>query len=179
MPQDKNLAQYVPSAPMVLQSQQDFVAHEKGTKYPFKATQGLGNVFKLVINSQSASVINNAYVFNVELKEAKGDTLRCGLASLIANGAIVGSAVYNVHLNPIIQSKTYDTRTRTITDMIFTGRANIDYVYPVSQIDCNIEVDGDTVRRTNSLTIYFTDVNGARIPATNSFQLCLWLYEAN
>lgn len=174
---DKNLAQYINSAPMALQSQQDFATRD-AHKEPFKQSKGVTNVFKVVLNSNSASVNNNTYTFNnVNLSDAKGGTLRCGIASIISNGNIVGTSVYNIHLNPIIQMKSFDTRTKSITDMIFSGRAGVDYIFPVGGNDCNIEIDGDTIRRTNSLSVYLTELNGVKIAATSTFQITLYLYE--
>lgn len=176
----KNLPHYVSSAPMALQSQQDFAAHQK-TKYPFKAGQGLSPVFKVILNSQSA-VVNtntNTYTFNVDLTKVEGDKLRCGIASLISNGNIVGTSVFNLHMNPLIQTRSFDSRTRGLADMVFSGRAGVDYVFPVSQVDCNIELDGDTIRQTGTLTFYFTDFNALRIAALSIWQLVLFFYEAS
>lgn len=179
MKTDKNLAQYVSSAPMALQSQQDFATRDAG-KEPFKKSKGLTPVFKLVLNSQSASVINNTYVFNnLNLSDVQGKVLRCGIASIISNSNIVGTSVYNIHLNPLVQMRSFDTRTRGVTDMIYTGRAGTDYISSVSTNDCNFEVDGDSVRRTNSLTLYFTDLNNLRIAALNTFQITFYFYSAN
>lgn len=166
------------SAPMSIQSYVGYAEHEKGTQYPFKATPTLKNVFKVVLNSNSASVNNNVYTFNnVNLTDVKGGTLRCGIASIISNGNIVGTSVYNIHLNPLIQMRSYDTRTRSISDMIFNGRAGVDYIFAVGGNDCNFEIDADAVRRTNTLQLYFTELNGLRIQATNTFQIVLWFYE--
>jgi hypothetical protein len=63
--------------------------------------------------------------------------------------------------------------------MIFTGRAGVDYVFPVNQADANLEVDAEAVRSTNSLTLYLTDLNALRILATSTFQITLYFYEAN
>jgi hypothetical protein len=179
MKHDYNLPQINSVAPMALQSQQDFVAHDK-TSYPFKATSKLSPVFKVVLNSASATVVNNTYTFNnVNFYDVTGKILRCGIASLISNGNIVGTSVFNIHLNPLVQMRTYDTLTRGITDRIFTGRAGVDYMWAVNQSDCNFEIDGDSVRRTNSLSIYFTDITGAKIAGTNTWQLTLYLYSAN
>lgn len=178
MKQEKNLSQYAPSAPMALSSYNDFVAHDK-VQYPFKPSKGPTPVFKLILNSQSASVINNTYVFNnINLSTVQGKVLRCGIASIISNGNIVGTSVYNIHINPLIQMRSFDTRTRGVTDMVFSGRPGVDYIFPVNQIDCNIEIDGDAVRRTNSLSIHFTDLNGVQIAALNTFQIVFWFYEA-
>lgn len=178
MKQDFNLPQINSVAPMALQSQQDFVAHDK-TEYPFKVSAKLTPVFKLVLNSLSASVVNNTYTFNnINFTDVQGKILRCGVASIISNGNIVGTSVFNIHMNPLVQMRTFDTFTRGITDKIFTGRAGVDYMFPVNQIDCNFEVDGDNVRRTNSLSIYFTDLNGVKIASTNTFQIVLYLYQA-
>lgn len=166
------------SAPMSLQSYAGFAERDHTAQYPFKATPAVRNVFKLILNSNSAVVNNNTYTFNnVNLSDVKGGTLRCGITSLISSGNIVGTTVYNVHMNPLIQMRSFDTRTRGITDAIFNGRAGIDYVFPVGGNDCNIEIDADAIRRTNSLTVYFTDLNGVRILATNVWQLTLWFYE--
>lgn len=167
-----------PSAPMSLQSYMEFVEHDKNTKYPFKATPSLKNVYKVVLNSNSASVNNNVHTFNnVNLTEVKGGTLRCGIASIISNGNIVGTSVYNIHLNPLLQMKSFDTRTRSITDMIFSGRAGVDYIFSIGGNDCNFEIDADAVRRTNSLSIYFTELNGVRIASLNTWQITLYFYE--
>lgn len=174
-----NLAQFAPAAPMALASYNDFVAHDK-TEYPFKASKGLSPVFKVVLNSTNANVVNNAYVFSdVNLSDATGKILRCGVQSIISSGNIVGTSVYNLHLSPLVQMRGYDSRTRSITDLLFSGRAGIDYVISVNQIDCNTEIDADTVRRTNQLSLFFTDINGNRILATNAFQVTLFFYEAN
>lgn len=178
MKQDFNLPQINSVAPKALTSYEDFVAHDK-TEYPFKASSKLTPVFKLVLNSLSASVVNNTYTFNnINFTDVQGKILRCGIASIISNGNIVGTSVFNVHMNPLVQMRTFDTFTRGITDKIFTGRAGVDYMFPVNQIDCNFEVDGDNVRRTNSLSVYFTDLNGVKIAATNTFQIVLYLYQA-
>lgn len=167
------------SAPMSLQSYLGFAEHDKSSQYPFKATAGLKNVFKVVLNSNSAILNNNVYTFNnVNFTDVKGGTLRCGIASIISNGNIVGTSVYNIHLNQLIQMRSYDTRTRGITDMIFSGRAGVDYVFSVGGNDCNFEIDADAVRRTNTLSLYFTELNGLRITALNTFQIVLWFYEA-
>jgi hypothetical protein len=122
---------------------------------------------------------NNVYTFNnVDLADVKGGTLRCGISSLISSGNIVGTSVYNVHLNPLIQMRSFDSRTRGITDLIFSARAGVDYVFPVGGNDCNFEIDCDMVRRTNTLQIYFSNLSGTRIQATNDWQLTLWFYEA-
>lgn len=179
MKKDFNLPQFAPVAPMALASQNDFVARDKA-EYPFKPSKALSPVFKVVLNSQSASVINNTYFFNnVNLSDAKGKILRCGIASIVSNGNIVGTTIYNLHLNPLVQMRGFDSRTRGITDMIFSGRAGVDYIVPVNQIDCNIEIDGEAVRSTNQLSLYFTDLNALRILATNTFQVTLYFYEAN
>jgi len=178
MKQEKNLSQYVPQAPMALASYQDFVTQDKDAMYPFKQSKGLTPVFKVVLNNQGIVLINNTYVFNVNLSQAQGKVLRCGIASIIANGNITSAPVYNLHLNPLVQMRSFDSRTRGITDMIFTGRAGVDYVFPVNQADCNFEVDAEAVRSTNSLTLYFTDINGARISALNTFQITLYFYSA-
>jgi hypothetical protein len=167
------------SAPMSLQSYMGFAEHDKSSQYPFKATQSLKNVFKVVLNSNSATLNNNVYTFNnVNLTDVKGGTLRCGIASIISNGNIVGTSVYNIHMNPLIQMRSFDSRTRSITDMIFNGRAGVDYIFAVGGNDCNFEIDGDAVRRTNSIQLYFTELNGLRIQALNTFQITLWMYEA-
>ena len=179
MKTDKNLSQFVSSAPMALSSYNEFATRDKHTE-PFKQSKGLTPVFKLVLNSQSASVINNSYIFNnLNLADAQGKVLRCGIASIISNGNIVGTSVFNIHLNPLLQARSFDTRTRGITDMIYTGRTGTDYIMRVNQQDCNFEVDGDSVRRTNSLTIYFTDLNNLKIAALNTFQITLYFYSAN
>lgn len=172
-------SQYAGSAaPMSLQSYMGFAEHQADTRYPFKATPSLKNVFKVVLNSNSASVNNNTYTFNnVNLTEVKGGTLRCGIASIISNGNIVGTSVYNVHMNPLLQMKSFDTRTRSITDMIFSGRAGVDYIFSIGGNDCNFEIDADAVRRTNSLSIYFTELNGVKIATLNTWQITLYLYE--
>lgn len=167
------------SAPMSLQSYLGFAEHDKGSQYPFQPAPKLKNVFKLLLNSNSAVVNNNTYTFNnINLTDVKGGTLRCGVACIIANGNIVGTSVFNVHLNPLIQMRGYDTRTRGISDLIFSGRAGVDYIFPVGQGDCNFEIDADAVRRTNSLSLYFTDLNGLRIATLNTWQIVLWFYEA-
>lgn len=179
MKTDKNLSQYVSSAPMALSSYNDFATRDKHNE-PFKQSKGLTPVFKLILNSQSAVNINNTYVFNnLDLSSVQGKIVRAGIASIIANGNIVGTSVFNIHLNPLIQSRSYDTRTRGITDMIYTGRAGTDYIMRVNQADCNIEIDADAVRRTNSLSIYFTDLNNLKIASTATFQITLYIYEAN
>lgn len=166
------------SAPMSLQSYLGFAEHDK-TQYPFKASPKVKSIFKVLLNSTNATVNNNVYTFNnVNLTDVQGGTLRCGVASVISNGNIVGTAVYNIHLNPLIQMRVFDSRTRSISDMIFNGRAGVDYIFPVGQGDCNFEIDADAVRRTSSLSIYFTDLNGNRIAATNTFQIVLYFYEA-
>lgn len=180
MKKETNLPQYVSSAPMALASQNDFSAHQP-TKYPFKKGEGLSPVFKVILNSQSA-VVNtntNTYTFTVDFSKVEGDKLRCGIASLISNGNIVGTSVFNLHMNPLIQARSFDSRTRGIADMVFTGRQGVDYVFPVNQIDCNIELDGNIVRQTGTLTFYFTDFNALRIAALNTWQLVLYFYEAN
>lgn len=179
MKKDFNLPQVNSVAPMALQSYDDFVGHDK-TTYPFKASSKLTPVFKVVLNSLSASVVNNTYTFNnINFSDVKGKILRCGIASIISNGNIVGTSVFNIHMNPLIQMRSFDTYTRGITDKVFTGRAGVDYMWPVNQIDCNIEFDGDSVRRTNSLSLYFTDLNAVKIATTNTWQITLYLYSAN
>jgi hypothetical protein len=166
-----------PSAPMSLQSYTGYAEHDKNSKYPFQASQGFKPVFKVVLNSNSAVLANNVYTFNgVNMTDIKGKVLRCGVASVISNGNITLTAVYNLHLNPLIQMRGYDSRTKGIGDMIFNGRSGVDYVMPVSEIDCNVEIDADAVRRTNTLQVYFTDLNGTRIQATNIWQIVLWFY---
>ena len=168
------------SAPMSLQSYLGYAEHDAKSKYPFKATPSFKNVFKVVLNSNSAVLANNTYTFNnLNFTDVKGGVLRCGVASIISNGNIVGTSVYNIHLNPLIQMRGYDTRTRGIGDTIFTGRAGVDYIFPVNESDCNFEVDADAVRRTNTLSLYFTELNGLRIQALNTFQITLWLYSEN
>lgn len=176
----KNLPHYANSAPMALASQNDFAAHQN-TKYPFKAGQGLSPVFKVILNSQSAIVNTdtNTYTFTVDLSKAEGDKLRCGIASLMANGNIVGTSVFNMHVDPLVQMRSFDSRTKGVSNLVFSGRQGVDYIFPVNQADCNIEIDGETVRRTSTISIYFTDFNGVRIATLNTWQLCLYMYEAS
>ena len=167
-----------PSAPMSLQSYMEFSEHKHGTKYPFSASSGLKNVFKVVLNSNSASVNNNVYTFNnVDFKDVKSGVLRCGIQSIISNGNIVGTSVYNLHIMQLLQQKSYDSRTKSITDMVFSGRAGVDYVFSIGGNDCNFELDGHAVKSTNTLQLYFTELNGVRISATNTFQIVLYFYE--
>lgn len=166
-----------PSAPMSLQSYLGYAEHDANSKYPFSASQSFKNVFKVVLNSTSATFANNVYTFNgVNMTDVKGKVLRCGVASVISNTPIVATSVYNIHLNPLIQMRGFDSRTRGIGDMIWSGRANVDYIFNVNETDCNFEVDADAVRRTNTLQLHFTDLAGNRIPATSVFQVTLWFY---
>lgn len=76
MKKDFNLPQVNSVAPMALQSYDDFVGHDK-TAYPFKPTSKLTPVFKVVLNSLSASVVNNNYTFNnLNFSDARGKILR-------------------------------------------------------------------------------------------------------
>lgn len=173
-----NLPQINPVAPMSLQSQNHFVDHDIGTKYPFKMSKGLSPVFKVVLNSSNATFTNNTYTFNLDMTKAEGKVLRCGVASLIANGNITSTSAYNLHMNPLLQRRSYDTLNKSNANKIFTGRTGVDYSFPVSQMDCNIELDGYEVRNTSVVSLYFTDFTGTIVPALNTWQLTLYFYSA-
>lgn len=139
----------------------------------------LSNVFKVVLHSASATVVNNEYTWRVNLADVQGKVLRCGVQSIISNGVIVNSTPYNIHLRPLVQMRSWEARTQTPTDILFTGRTGVqDYIFPVNSSDVNFEVAGDVIRGMNSLTVYFTDINFARQAAANVFQIVIWFYEA-
>jgi hypothetical protein len=169
-----------PSAPASLQSINQFVAHDIKTKYPFRVSKGLSPVFKVILNSQTATFANNTYTFTLDMTKAEGKVLRCGVGSLIGNGNIFSTtSAYNLHITPLLQRRSFDTRTKGNADMVFSGRNGVDYVFPVSQVDCNIELDGHEVRNTSVINIFFTDFTGARVAPQNTWQLALYLYSAD
>lgn len=138
----------------------------------------LSNVYKVVLHSSAANVSNNEYTFRVNLADVQGKVLRCALASVVSNGVIVNTTPYNIHLRPLVQMRSFDSRTGTPTDILFTGRtATQDYIFQVNENDVNFEVAGEVIRGMSSLTVYFTDINFARQAAANVFQLVLWFYE--
>lgn len=138
----------------------------------------LSNVYKIVLHSSAATVTNNEYTFRVNLADVQGKILRCALNSVVSNGVIVNTTPYNIHLRPLVQMRSYEARTGTPTDILFTGRtATQDYIFSVNENDVNFEVAGDVIRGMNYLTLYFTDINFAKQAAANTFQVVLWFYQ--
>lgn len=169
-----------PANPASLQSQNHFLDHDIQTKYPFRAGKGLSPVFKVILNSSNATFANNTYTFSTDFSKAEGKVLRCGLGSLIGNGNIFSTTTaYNLHINPLLQRRSFDTRTKGNADIVFSGRNGVDYAFPVSQVDCNIELDGYEVRNTSVINIYFTDFTGARVAPQNTWQVAMYFYSAD
>lgn len=138
----------------------------------------LDNFFKVILHSSKATVVNNEYTWRVNLADVQGSVLRCGVQSVISSGDIVASFPYHIHIKPIMQMRSFDSKTGTHTNVVFTsGRTNQDYILQTSVNDVATVIAGDSIRGSTYLSVQFSDFDYNIQPATNPFQITLWFYE--
>lgn len=125
MKKEFNLPQVNPVAPMAVQSQQDFVAHQK-TTYPFKETPPVPTFYKLVLQAGdriSGSVTEANFFVNLPNPLPKNAVLCVkDFIPLYASNTTEENKNYLVYLPQLLAKNSYQTVNNGATDLLFVGK---------------------------------------------------------
>ena len=132
MKEKHNISTINSVAPMSLQSQQDFVAHQK-TSYPFIETQPIPKFYKIVLQAADrvAGAVNEAK-FNINIANPlPKNAVLCvkDFIPLYAQNTHEENKNYLVYLPELLANNSYQAINNGETDILFVGKNA--YVNPV------------------------------------------------
>ena len=117
---DKNLSQFIPSAPMA--QQESFKTHDH-TSYPFKKTADYPKFYKVILRSDDKiSGTNDNAVYNITLPNEFKDYAVCVPESFYIKGSgnALATTPYSVHVRELMNPNSYQSQNGLATDVILT-----------------------------------------------------------
>ena len=171
---DKNLSQFIPSAPMA--QQENFKTHEK-TSYPFKQSPDFPKFYKVVLRSNDKiSGTNDNAVFNITLPNDFKEHAVCCVESLYlkGSGTDIATTPYSCHIRELITPNSYQSSNGLASDVILS---NVGYSYKnnVAVGSAGVPILNASFFNARTVNVYFTSPSAITI---GDWILTLVLYQA-
>lgn len=152
---DFNLPQVNSVAPMSLASQNDFVAHQKGSSYPFKETPPIPVFHKVVLQAGdrvSGSVTEAKFNIRIPNPLPK-NTILCvkDFVPLYATNTVEENKNYLVYLPQLLAKNSYQTLDNNATDLLFVGKNS--YNNPVYAGSAGVPITDTNFFNNKQITI--------------------------
>lgn len=171
---DFNLPQVNSVAPMSLASQNDFVAHQKGSSYPFKETPPIPTFFQICLtcNERVSGDEKNANFFVKLDKQLPPNAVLCvkDFTVLYGEGTLDADKNYVITLPQMLAKNSYMSFTNGASDFLCAGNGGSYHN------DVNIGTAGVTITDANFFNNRNITINIKSTAEIDDWVLIMYIY---